>query len=92
MLLVLTRALKSISSTQPSAGLLSLGKATLGCAVFLGGMESGDRRPGEGSVKWKMAGDSGGVAGDSVALGDGGRAILVRKTALRATACKALRR
>ena len=45
----------------------------------------GETRPGDGSVKWKTAGDSGGVTGSDVAVGDGSASILERKRARRST-------
>jgi len=45
----------------------------------------GETRPGDGSVKWKTAGDSGGVTGRDVAVGDGRASILERKRARRST-------
>jgi len=45
----------------------------------------GETRPGDGSVKWKTAGDSGGVTGSDAAVGDGRASILERKSARRST-------
>jgi len=42
-------------------------------------------RPGDGRVKWKTAGDSGGVTGSDAAVGDGSASILERKRARRST-------
>lgn len=108
MLMVLARALKSTSSTRTTRALLSsdfsVGKAT-GCVPAVGADDflssafaslsktaMGDCRPGDGREKWNMAGDSGGVTGDSVAEGDGGWPIFERKRALRSTKARVSRR
>jgi hypothetical protein len=41
----------------------------------------GDMRPGEGRVKKNIAGESGGVTGKSMAVGEGGANIFARKRA-----------
>lgn len=94
-LLLLTLALKSTSSTQTLRGSEgadeSRGKLTVLQALSPSldsspNTANGDRMPGEGSVKWKMAGDSGGVTGDSAASAVGADWTLDRKSARRSTA------
>ncbi len=66
-------ALKSTSSTTIE------GNATLFS------MERGDRIPGEGSLKWNIAGLSGGVAGDSTESDSGWAPTFERNSARRST-------
>lgn len=94
-LLLLTLALKSTSSTQPLRGSEgtdeSRGKLTVLQALSPSldsspNTANGDRMPGEGRVKWKIAGDSGGVTGDSAASAVGADWTLDRNSARRSRA------
>lgn len=94
-LLLLTLALKSTSSTQPlrgsegadeSRGKFNVLQALSPSLDSSPNTANGDRMPGEGRLKWKMAGDSGGVTGDSAASAVGADWTLDRNTARRSRA------
>jgi hypothetical protein len=73
----LALARKSTCSTRMGREFVSLSRVSK--------RASGDTNPGDGKLKWKTAGDSGGVTGSDAAVGEGSASIFDKNRLRRST-------